>query len=308
MAKASIRVARCPACASEITGVYLDRSEEELGPAAIGSSRTLFSAGQILRCSKCRHGFRASQPTSEELGELYREMDTDVYESEESARSRTARRHVGLLNRRVGCSGKLLDIGCASGLFLDQAARSGWDVFGVEPNPVLSSKAAGRVGKNRICSTTLEEANLDASSFDAITMWDLLEHVADLPGFLQLCARLLKPAGRILVKVPDFDSLQARLMRARWPLLLPEHLGYFTRASLRACSERANLRVVGFGRGRVTYSSGYVLRRLGQHGFPGARIGYGIVGRSFLGRIPISIRLGELYAFFALEPIRSVRV
>jgi SAM-dependent methyltransferase len=235
-------------------------------------------------------------------------MDTDVYESEEPARIRTARRYAALLNRRVGCPGKLLDIGCASGLFLDQAARSGWDVFGVEPNPGLSSKAAGRVGRNRIYGATLEEANLDSGSFDAITMWDILEHVADLPRFLQLCARLLKPEGRILAKVPDLDSLQARLMGARWPLLLPEHLGYFTRASLRACSERANLRVVGFGRGRITFSSGYVLRRLEQHGFPGAGIGYGIVRRSFLGRIPISIRLGELYAFFAAEPIRSGRV
>ena len=299
MARTSIRAAGCPTCASGIAGICLDRVEEGLSHVTVGSSRTVFSAGRVLRCAKCGHGFRASQPTYEELRALYQHMDTDVYESEEFARIATAKRHAAILNRHAGRSGKLLDIGCASGLFLDQAARSGWDVFGVEPNAVLSAEAAGRLGKNRVWCTTLEEANLDAGSFDAITMWDVLEHVVDPPGFLQLCARLLRPAGKILAKVPDFDSLQARLMGARWPLLLPEHLGYFTRVSLCACGERANLRTVGFGRGRITYSTGYVLYRLGQHGFPGARIGYRIAGRSFLGRIPISVRLGELYVFFS---------
>jgi 2-polyprenyl-3-methyl-5-hydroxy-6-metoxy-1,4-benzoquinol methylase len=56
-------------------------------------------------------------------------MDTDVYESEEFARIATAKRHAAILNRHAGRSGKLLDIGCASGLFLGQAARSGWERF-----------------------------------------------------------------------------------------------------------------------------------------------------------------------------------
>jgi SAM-dependent methyltransferase len=227
-------------------------------------------------------------------------MNVDVYESEETSRIQTARRHARLLERWTP-KGRLLDIGCASGIFLDEASRRSWEVVGLEPNTHLAAKAAERVPSARVLSTTLEEAELEPGSFDAVTLWDVLEHVTDPPGFLSSCRRLIKPSGRVLLKVPDLDSWQARVLGARWPLLLPEHLSYFTRSSLQACAGQAGLATVAFARGAVTFSAGYILYRVGQHGVPGGRAGYRAFGNTVLGKFPVSMKLGELYTFLRPE-------
>src|ERR1039457_5344759 len=284
----------CPVCGGTDLRLYLDAENPDMTHEGIGSSRKVFSPGRVLRCAKCRHGFRKSPPTPAELSELYRRMDVEVYEAEHESRVQTAKRHVRLLSRWAS-PGRLLDVGCASGVFLEQALRFGWDVAGVEPNEALVSKAARRVGSQRLWNTTLEEADFAPESFDAITLWDVVEHVVDPPDFLRRCARLVKPSGTILFKIPNLDSWQARVMGRRWPLLLPEHLGYFTRSSIRASAERAGLEVVFFGRGAVTFTAGYILLRAGQHRVPLTQFGYRVAGNGFLGRLRLSIRLGELY-------------
>jgi 2-polyprenyl-3-methyl-5-hydroxy-6-metoxy-1,4-benzoquinol methylase len=223
-------------------------------------------------------------------------MNTDVYEAEQSNRVQTARRHARMLDRRAA-KGSLLDVGCASGIFIHEASRRGWRVTGIEPNTHLAARAAKLVPTAAVRNTTLEEADLEPGSFDAVTLWDVLEHVADPTGFLTSCRRLIKPAGTILLKVPDLDSWQARIMGASWPLLLPEHLSYFTRASIRACAERAGLETLATARGAVTFSAGYILYRMSQHSVPGAKAGYRAIRSTGLGGIPIPMRLGELYAF-----------
>lgn len=85
-------------------------------------------------------------------------------------------------------------------------------------------------------------------------------------------------------------------MGKRWPLYLAEHLSYFTRRSLRLCGERANLPVVRFLRGPVTFTVEYVCFRLNQHGLPGAALAHTLVRGNALGRACVSLPLGELYA------------
>jgi predicted SAM-dependent methyltransferase len=73
---------------------------------------------------------------------------------------------------------------------------------------------------------TREAADLGDQKFDAITVWDVMEHVVDPTKIMKTCRELLKPGGCLFVNVPDLDSLQAILLGKRWPLLLPEHLTY----------------------------------------------------------------------------------
>jgi SAM-dependent methyltransferase len=285
----------CPACRAAELNIYLDTPEvEDIHRNAIGSSRQVFSPGVVLRCVRCSHGFREDVPTTSELAELYRRMDVGVYEGEHDSRVYTAKRHVAMLNQQAA-KGKLLDVGCASGIFLREALRSGWNIAGVEPNEQLYAKAIEYLGRDRIRNATLQEASLPCESFDAITLWDVLEHVVDPPEFLQTCAGLTKPGGIIIVKVPDLDSWQARIMGRRWPILLPEHLGYFTRASMLAAANLAGLEALAFTRGAVTFTAGYVLFRLSQHGVPGTRLGRRLLGNSSLGKLHLSLRLGEFY-------------
>jgi SAM-dependent methyltransferase len=285
----------CPVCGAGDARVYLAGRDDTLDSAEFGSSRRRISCGTILRCRACGFAFRRARSTPEELAELYRRMDTRVYEAEAPARERTARTHFGIVRRYV-TKGRLLDVGCASGLFLGIAAQAGWQVTGLEPAAELYPRAVQRLaGRGRVYPLTLEQARLE-DSFDAIVLWDVLEHVASPRAFLATCASLLSPGGYLFLNVPDLDTLQARVLGSRWPLLLAEHLNYFNRPSLRLCAEEAGLRSVTFGRRSVWFSLEYAAWRMAQHRIPLAPLLYSLSRRCGSPLVPL--RMGETYGVF----------
>ena len=140
-------------------------------------------------------------------------------------------------------------MGCASGLFLFAAAERGWQVTGLEPAEVLYREAQERLaGRGTVLPLTLEESDLPEHQFDVVTLWDVLEHVADPLNMMGRCQALLKPGGSLFLNVPDLDSVKARIRRRQWPLLLPEHLNYFNRPSLKLCAQKCGLQLRRFGR------------------------------------------------------------
>lgn len=284
----------CPVCKEATTQVYLDQEDLALDPSTIGSSRQHTSPGRILLCRSCRFGFRQMRSSPEQLRELYRQIEPAVYESEVQGRKRTAKSHLQIVQQHIR-SGRLLDVGCASGLFLLEAQQAGWIITGIEPNESLCEDARKNLkGAGDIQCTTLEMARVQ-SGFDAITVWDVLEHVPDPQAFLRLCRSLLRADGYLFLNVPDLDSWPARILGARWPLLLPEHLNYFNRASLSFCAERAGLRPVQYGRRRAWFSLSYVAYRVLQHNVPGSGLLRQTAGGR-LGGILIPVSLGETFA------------
>jgi len=291
---AAVAVA-CPVCGGREQEVFLQGPERPLNAAGFGSSRREISCGTILRCRMCRFGFRQTRSNADEMAELYRHMDTAVYQAELAGRQRTARTHLRIVQQHLK-GGRILDVGCASGLFLRQAADAGWQVTGIEPSEELYPEAKRTLeGRGKVHQSTLEHARLEPG-FDAITLWDVLEHVPDPLGFLTACRDLLTPGGYLFLNVPDLDSLEARLLGSRWPLLLAEHLNYFNRASLRRCAETADLTPVRFGRRSVWFTVEYTAYRLAQHRIPLARAAHRLASR---GRpIMMPLRLGETYGVF----------
>jgi SAM-dependent methyltransferase len=283
----------CVVCGSNRVRLFLDDVTETFDAVAFGSSRKTVSHGRILRCDQCGFGFRQVRSTEQEIGEAYRRMDPGIYEAEAGGRAITAARHLRLIQRRQS-AGRLLDVGCASGLFLSLAAKAGWTVEGIEPSEALHQKAAlALAGKGEVHLGTLEQTKLAAGSFDAITMWDVLEHVPEPVEFLARCQSLLKPDGRLYLNIPNLDSKEARLLGKRWPLLLAEHLNYFNRRSLTAAGQKAGLSWLHWGQRPSSFSTGYILYRLAQHRIPGSAL-LSKVARGPLGRITIPIYLGEL--------------
>jgi SAM-dependent methyltransferase len=293
MATASIL---CPLCGNANMEIHISAQDQCLTHSTLGSSRIDTSHSRVLRCQLCFFGFFARRPSEEELAQLYSGMDSKMYESEERGRSNTAIRHLKIVHRYL-TPGRLLEIGCASGAFLRSAVEAGWVVVGIEPSEELSAKAReALMGRGEVLCTTLQNASLPPSSFDAVVLWDVLEHVCDPMGFMRACTSLLRPGGYLFANVPDLDSMQARILGTRWPLFLPEHLNYFNRRSLRLCGTRANLTWMQFGRRPASFSISYVFYRLAQHRVPGASIGYRLVSRLGIGGIIIPVPLGELYS------------
>jgi SAM-dependent methyltransferase len=302
--------AACLVCSNPATELYLDdHANQALTSCDLGSSRNRISHGKILRCAACGFGFRAYRPSEEELASLYRELDPLVYEKESSGRMQTARRHLNIVTGYIS-RGRVLDVGCASGAFLScAAADQQFEVVGVEPSRILCSMAQKKLrGRGTILCCDLQNADLAAASMDLVTLWDVLEHVPDPLAFLARCTALAKPGGYIVANVPDLDSWQARVLGERWPLLLAEHLNYFSRKSLILAAETSHLQVIRFGRRPSSFSLEYVLHRLEQHHFPGAAAGHALVGNRALGLISIPAYLGESYVVWKrLEDRRSPR-
>ena len=128
-------------------------------------------------------------------------------------------------------------------VLLLEAARAGWQGLGIEPGRAAAQLAVER-GTNTIFGWFPQDLPADASGFDAVAVLDVLEHFADPLGFLAQLKARLAPGGRLLVQVPNWDSLLVRLEGARSSVVVPGHWSYFTPASLAALLARAGFRTL----------------------------------------------------------------
>jgi SAM-dependent methyltransferase len=129
--------------------------------------------------------------------------------------------------------GRLLDVGCATGDFLVEMNRHGWDTVGIEPN-----ERAAQLAQERGCRVmvgTLEHAQFGADSFDVITMWHVLEHVSDPLEQLAAAKRILKSKGLLIFCVPNLHSLEAKIFGHLWAGFdVPRHAYAFSRKGLKS--------------------------------------------------------------------------
>jgi SAM-dependent methyltransferase len=143
--------------------------------------------------------------------------------------------------RRFSDGNRLLDLGCAYGFFLKEAARRHFEVWGIE----LAEDAAAlcrQAGLN-VLSGIADEANMTRiGGVDVITMFDVIEHLPQPRETLALCVRHLRPGGIIVITTGDFASLAARWAGTKWRLMTPpQHLWFFTRESLRRMAAAVGL-------------------------------------------------------------------
>jgi SAM-dependent methyltransferase len=248
----------------------------------------------ILRCRDCGHGYATHQPTDTELVALYQGLGDEAYGAEEVARQRTARHRLRVLHGFTRGS-NLVDVGCATGIFLQQAAQAGWKVTGVEPSIAMFQAAVRRLGATAtLVHGPLQTAGLRADAFDVVTLWDVLEHVAEPCAFLKRAAALVRASGFVVVNVPNVDSLPSRLLGQRWPLLIPEHLHYFSLRSLQRCGEYASVRWLRVLHVPSSYSIDFILHRLSQHGFPATGLTRTVANRLGLGRMVMPAPAGDM--------------
>jgi len=137
--------------------------------------------------------------------------------------------------------GRALDIGCAGGAYLVALRNLGWDVHGVELDQEAARLARERLGLDvRGGSADAVLKTFPDAYFDVVTMWHVLEHVFDPAKLLTEIRRILKPGGRFMFEVPNFNSLSRHLFRTYWfPLDLPRHLYHFDARTLEAMLTQA---------------------------------------------------------------------
>lgn len=148
----------------------------------------------------------------------------------------------GIEKRKV--PGRLLDIGCATGYFLDVAREHGWEVYGQEVSEFAGGVAAERHG-DHVFIGDMDGVQLPPESLDVVTLWDVIEHLDDPVGVLRRARQLLKPDGLVVICTGDIDSLLARLQGRRSRIYNPpQHLYYFSRRTLSRTLECAGFRML----------------------------------------------------------------
>jgi len=195
----------------------------------------------LQRCVECGLMYLSPRPTPDAIGAYY----PDEYvcyrtpiEQEKWAVMRWIRRRKLAKRRQLierygnKIEGDILDVGCATGLFLHEMEQSGWSVMGVEPINSAAEYARQQFDLN-VFDGTLNEAPYPPSSFDAITFWDVLEHTYYPSQELTDAARLLRPNGLLALSIPNWNSVEQHLFKHLWQGLdSPRHLYVFTQETL----------------------------------------------------------------------------
>jgi len=140
------------------------------------------------------------------------------------------------LIRSIKPSGKLLEVGCARGDFM-QVAREHFDISGVEPNRELAA-ISGKIAP--VHQDIIERTPW--SAFDVIASFHVIEHVDSPRSFIQAAAERLKPGGLLVIETPNIDSLPYKLFKSRWRQFIPEHYFFFDRKSISRLFAECGLR------------------------------------------------------------------
>ncbi|MCC7106811.1 MAG: class I SAM-dependent methyltransferase [Chloroflexi bacterium] len=236
------------------------------------------------------------QPEPSDLVAAYDEVVDERYEEEQAGRIATFNRVLDDLEQHEA-TGRLLDVGCHTGVFLTVARERGWDVSGVEPSRWSVDRARER-GLD-VLHGTFGTVSLPAGGFDVITMWDVIEHLADPLAELQHAAALLRPGGLLAISTMNVEAWFPRVLGRHWPWYMQMHLYYFTPSTLRQMLAEAGFEVARSVAHKRVVRLAYLVSRLEAYCRPVARLLEWVVNRRGQGDRLVSVDLGDIFVTFA---------
>ena len=205
---------------------------------------------QLVRCTDCDLVYVS--PTFDEAhykkvyaSPDYQEIVRDLgIKSHEYRVERFGRERVALMTPQfTATTRRYLDVGCSTGFAVEAARDAGWDAMGIDLNP--SAVEFGRSRGLDLRAVAIEDTTFDAGSFDAVSLFDVLEHLLDPLSTLRACTRLLRPGGIVFLYVPNYDSASRLLMGKDAHFIWPtHHLNYYTPTTLRDLMAREGLETV----------------------------------------------------------------
>ncbi len=221
----------CPCCKGENISQVLHAKDHTV-------TKEMF---EIWQCNSCALRFTQNIPGENEIAKYYKSDEyishTDTNKGFVNAlyhwvRKRTLNNKKKLINKYTNLSsGKILDVGAGTGAFLNTMKDAGWEITGIEPDELARENAER---KYRLTLQTQEEFfHLAPQSFDAITLWHVLEHVHDLHEYMSQLKTILKPNGCLFIAVPNYTSYDAQVYGEFWAAYdVPRHLYHFSPTSI----------------------------------------------------------------------------
>jgi len=238
-----IRYQQCPICKSHKIGFALSAIDQTV-------SKEHF---EVWECSDCTVRFTQGIPIASAIGKYYKSPDYVSHSDTKKGiinqlyhwvRSYTLGSKKRLIkNLTTLNSGSLLDVGAGTGAFAATIKKAGWSVTGLEPDE--TAREIAKQNYHLDLNSPEELYKLSSSTFDAITMWHVLEHVHDLHGYLDTFQRILKQNGTLFIAVPNFTSFDADAYKEFWAAYdVPRHLYHFSPHSMDILVEQHGMQVV----------------------------------------------------------------
>ena len=201
----------------------------------------------VDRCADCDLFFLNPPPPAD----IGREYFAETYAAETAAnpyytdefKDRVGEVRAKLLNQYGLSSGRLLDVGCGKGHFVRSAKKAGWDAWGVELDEGACNYARTHLGLETVFAGSFDHSMLPAV-FDAVTLWDVIEHVHDPLDCLRGAASKLRESGWLVVRTGNIRSWTFDRNRRKWWAFGSDHRFYFSPASLTRALELSGFNVV----------------------------------------------------------------
>ncbi len=258
------------------------------------SSRKRAGHLDIVRCLRCGLVMTNPRDDDETIRRVYGALRDETYDGEDEGRRRTARAFLDLIESHRRPPGRLLDIGCATGVFVALAVETGWTATGIEASAWALGRAKQRCPAATFVQSSIEDLEFSHASFDVVTLWDVLEHVPSPTNVLGRVRRWLAPEGRLFLNLPNAGSAMARLMGRQWVLLLREHLWYFDPTTLSRVLRQSGFEMIATRPNAVTFSLRNVLTRTAQYEGIAGRLASRMTRLDLVNRFHVRLRIGEM--------------
>jgi SAM-dependent methyltransferase len=303
-----LRPTVCAICATDGNATELypaNFAPADLSPAVFSARRMPDRVHyRMVRCDSC--GLVRSDPVADSdiVSQLYAESTFD-YGAELHNLATTYGKYLKRVNRYIPSNGALLEIGCGNGFVLAEAKRQGYkDVRGVEPSKAAIDSAPDGIRDKIVCSMMVPGL-FPPEQFDAVCLFQVLDHILDPVKLLTTCYQILKPGGVLLCLNHNVEALSARLMKHRSPIIDIEHTYLYSPATMGRLLEKSGFKVRETRQVWNRYSLRYVSQLLPLPGSVKRRILRAAESR-FLGRLSSWVPLGNLYSI-AQRPLQESR-
>lgn len=236
------------------------------------SLRFIYDGHNYVECSQCGLVFINPRQSDEAYDVIYDEAyynsasslscGYDDYPGERKKIEETGRRRYRLLSRLIE-PGPMLDVGCAHGFYMNAARDAGFSPVGLEISEYSGRYAREHFG-HEVFHGSLLQYSAPPTSFQLLTMWDVLEHLIDPAAYIRHGAGLLRSGGIFSIITPDVSSLHARLLGRHWVEFQKprEHIYYFRRENIHRLLERNGFEIIWSGTAGKYVELGFALERL----------------------------------------------
>ncbi len=228
--------------------------------AELVTSTIVLPEGPLLRCTAC--GQLVSQITTAAYRRSMEAFDSPGFNrpsaSESARRAALAARRLARAERLLGKPRgeiRLVDVGCSRGDFVAAAAQLGFRAEGVEPAAHIA--AAACAAGLTVHPGLLEDQRFPAASFDAVTLFEVIEHLPAPMALLRECHRILRPNGILIASTGNTASWTVAAMQARWDYFHVAqdagHVSFFNPRSIALIAARTGFGVEHIGTTRVRF-------------------------------------------------------